>query len=300
MDFGKVSNLSEVDFTLPEDPASTVKLLAELGKKKKKTKVYIGLAKWGIPQWVGTLYPPKTKAKDFRPIYLTQYDALELNAVHYQLPNEATAKSWKKEANDDFKFSPKFHQSISHWKRLNDCQKETDQFYSAMDAFGNNLGAMFLQLPPNYPPKNAGDIENYIKTLPKDIPVNLELRHPKWFEDTPEMNDFFEMLKANRIGTVITDTAGRRDVLHMRLTSPVAFIRFVGNNLDPTDYKRIDDWVKRMKKWVKSGMDTIYFYMHMHDEKDSPQLSVYLIEQINKHCGTKIKVPEMHNNGLFG
>ncbi len=38
------------------------------------------------------------------------------------------------------------------------------------------------------------------------------------------------------MGLIITDTAGRRDVVHMHLPVPRALIRFVGNSLHPTDY----------------------------------------------------------------
>ena len=87
----------------------------------------------------------------------------------------------------------------------------------------------------------------------------------------------------------------------MRLTTPEAFIRFVGNSLHESDYKRIDNWVKRIKQWDESGLKECYFFMHMHDERYSPELSKYLIEALNKKCGTNIKVPKFYNvkNTLF-
>jgi len=91
-------------------------------------------------------------------------------------------------------------------------------------------------------------------------------------------------LKELGIGAVITDTAGRPDVLHMQLTIPKTFIRFVGNSLHPTDYTRIDHWAKRIKKWIDGGIDEIYFFMHMHNEATSPELTKYVVEQFNKVC----------------
>jgi hypothetical protein len=41
------------------------------------------------------------------------------------------------------------------------------------------------------------------------------------------------MLKDVKAGTVISDTSGRRDVLHMYFTTATAFICFVGNDLHP-------------------------------------------------------------------
>ena len=94
------------------------------------------------------------------------------------------------------------------------------------------------------------------------------------------------------IGAVITDTAGRRDCAHMRLTVPKAFIRFVGNSLHPTDFPRIDEWVKRIKLWLDGGLSELYFFMHMHEEATSPELTVYLVDKLNKECGLNLKKPE--------
>ena len=104
------------------------------------------------------------------------------------------------------------------------------------------------------------------------------------------------MLREMKVGTVITDTSGRRDVLHMRLTTPVAFIRFVGNNLHPTDYKRIDDWVGRLKLWIDSGIETIYFFIHNHEELNSPELCKYTIQKLNAAKGLNIAVPKLLND----
>ncbi len=97
------------------------------------------------------------------------------------------------------------------------------------------------------------------------------------------------------IGAVITDTAGRRDCAHMHLTIPKTFIRYVGNSLHPTDYTRIDAWIERMKFWLNKGIDDVYFFMHMHDEATSPELTVYLVDKMNKECGLNLIKPKFVN-----
>ena len=77
----------------------------------------------------------------------------------------------------------------------------------------------------------------------------------------------------------------------MHLTIPKTFIRFVGNSLHKTDYTRIDEWVKRIKYWLKNGLNELHFYMHMHDEAKSPELTIYLAEKLNKECGLRLLVP---------
>ena len=93
------------------------------------------------------------------------------------------------------------------------------------------------------------------------------------------------------MGAVITDTAGRRDCAHMHLTLPKTFIRYVGNSLHPSDFTRIDAWVNRMKYWLDKGMEELYFFMHMHDEATSPELTIYLIDKLNAECGLSLIKP---------
>jgi hypothetical protein len=94
--------------------------------------------------------------------------------------------------------------------------------------------------------------------------------------------------------------AGRRDVLHMRLTTPSAMIRFVGNNLHPTDYTRIDAWVERLKVWFANGLQQLYFFVHEPDNITSPELATYLIEKLNRVCGFNLKPPKMYIQPVQG
>jgi uncharacterized protein YecE (DUF72 family) len=86
----------------------------------------------------------------------------------------------------------------------------------------------------------------------------------------------------------------------MHLTIPKAFIRFVGNSLHPTDYPRCDAWVKRIRHWLDLGLKELYFFMHMHQEATSPELTVYLIDKLNKECKLNLEKPKfITQQGLF-
>ncbi|HNK30094.1 MAG TPA: DUF72 domain-containing protein, partial [Ferruginibacter sp.] len=83
----------------------------------------------------------------------------------------------------------------------------------------------------------------------------------------------------------------------MYLSLPKTFIRYVGNSLHPSDYTRIDAWVDRMKCWLDSGMEELYFFMHMHDEATSPELTVYLVDKMNKELGLNLVKPRFIGTG---
>ena len=118
------------------------------------------------------------------------------------------------------------------------------------------------------------------------------MRHRDWFGKPEVREELFDTLRELNIGSVINDTAGRRDCAHMRLTTPKTFIRYVGNSLHPTDFPRIDAWIGRMKYWLDKGMQETFFFMHMHDEATSPELTVYLVDKLNAACGLSLIKPK--------
>lgn len=288
MDFGKVDEelLHSIDFTLAPDTEATTSMFKSL-KSKTQTRVHVGCAKWGRKEWVGKIYPKGTKDKDFLEAYGKQFNCIEFNAIFYKLPSHEQVRIWRDKVPADFKFCAKFTDVITHIKRLKNADHETNLLFDVLSEFGDKLGPMFLMPHPQMGPKHLDTILNYLSVLPKEIKVFLELRHTEWFVGK-QAQRLFDFCREHGIGTVITDASGRRDCVHMELTTPQAFIRFVGNGLHPTDYTRIDAWVQRIKQWKQKGIEDVWFFMHQHDEQYSPELSKYLIDQLNTECGLKI------------
>ncbi len=302
MDFGKVTTaeLNKIDFSLPPDPAGNKKILSAGSGKTGAAKFYMGCAKWGRKEWLGKIYPKGTKDAQFLDHYVQHYNAIELNATHYQIYGPDTISKWAAKASgQDFRFCPKLPQIISHYSNFSNTTQLTDAFLEGILAFKEQLGPVFLQVSDQYSPARKEALFQYLRSLPQDIQFFLELRHPGWFSNAKERSVLLQVLKENNTGLVITDTAGRRDCAHMHLTIPKTFIRFVGNSLHPTDYTRINDWVSRLQRWLEQGIEEIYFFMHMHNEALSPELTVYLADQLNEKCGLKLKRPQFIQPGFF-
>jgi uncharacterized protein YecE (DUF72 family) len=295
MEFGRVNpeELAAVDFTLPPDPELTINTL-KAAKSNQSLQVHVGCAKWGRKEWIGQIYPPKTKEANFLDEYVKHFDCIELNATFYNVYGPDTITKWKAkaESNPHFKFCPKFSQSISHIRRLKNAEDITTSYYEGIMAFGDKLGPLFLQLSDNYTPKSFPELKAYLEQLPKDVPVFVELRHKEWFAVPENRDKVFTMLRDLNIGAVITDATGRRDVVHMNLPTPHAFIRFVGNGLHPTDYARVDEWVERIKQWQQLGLQSVWFLMHQHEEEFSPKLADYVVEKLNETLGMQLKRPQ--------
>jgi uncharacterized protein YecE (DUF72 family) len=285
MKFGSVSNPGDIDFTLPQDHPDTLKVLA--GSGSKAFDAYVGCAKWNRKDLKG-FYPRGTK--DELEYYAKQFNSIELNATHYRIFGADVVEGWRDKTPADFKFFPKVVNSISHYKRLKGVESLIDQYTIPIRSFDDKLGMIFLQLRDDFKPKDMDRIQRFLEVWPKDLPLAIELRHTDWFNDEAVSSQIYQLMEEHNVANIITDTAGRRDLLHMRLTTPVAFIRYVGAN-HASDYPRLNEWVTRLKIWKEQGLEKLYFFVHQNIEKESPLLSAHFINLINKELGTNLKIP---------
>lgn len=301
MKFGQVENPEEVDFTIPPDHPDTARVLKS--SKAKDFKVYVGCAKWNKTD-LKNFYPKGTK--DELGYYSTQFNCIELNATFYRLFPATQFEKWKENTPDGFKFFPKLGQDISHWGRLKDTEELVDRFVENASHLQEKMGMPFLQMHNNFGPKDFDRVRAFVDHWKYDIPLAIEFRKTDWY-NAPEVSaELYELLENNGIANVLVDTAGRRDLMHMRLTTQTAFVRWVGAN-HPSDRDRLDEWVGRIAKWKKSGLKELYFFVHQNIEKESPLLSAYFIEKLNKKVGTDLAVPktlasipmdEIHKDGI--
>ena len=287
MQFGKVSHPETIDFFLPKDHIDTAKTVSKPGNKS--LSVYVGCAKWNRQDLKG-FYPRGTKDELY--YYSRQFNSIELNATFYRIFSEDQFKKWYDKTPDGFKFFPKLVQNISHFKRLNDdVQPYVDQYLANAIHLKEKLGTIFLQMHSNFSPKYFSRVESFIAQWPKEIRLAIEFRHTDWFNDISVSNELYDLLACNNITNIITDTAGRRDLLHMRLTNKEAFVRYVGSS-HPTDYTRLDDWIIKCKEWKKMGIEDIHFFIHQNIERESPLLSKYFIKELNRTLFTELLLPK--------
>lgn len=281
MDFGKVTLLEAVDFSLPTAPLANLQLFArQKPLAYLKPQAYLGCPTWTNKSWLGTYYPAGLSAKDFLHYYSQQFNTIELNTTHYRIPDEASVSKWCAAVNPDFKFCPKWPKQISHEQELQGVESATQAFCASLLAFKENLGMSFLQLSPNFGPDKLAVLENFLTHLPRQIPLAVEVRHPGWFLNEQVFAKLAALLEACEVSTVITDVAGRRDVLHLRLTTPTAFVRFNGYRHDALDYARVDAWIKQLVAWLEQGLQTMYFFVHYEEILHSPQVIRYMLDKL--------------------
>jgi uncharacterized protein YecE (DUF72 family) len=183
MEFGRVTEaeLSAINFSLPEEPLFNQQILK--GEKVDHPKIYIGCAKWGRTEWLGKIYPLKTKEKDFLEHYVKHYNSIELNATHYNVYGAPGIAKWAEKAGDkDFLFCPKMYQGITHRGSLKGKDFITSEFLRGIVAFEKHLGPVFVQVSDAFSPKRKQELFDFLRSLPTDLQFFLEVRHPDWFK----------------------------------------------------------------------------------------------------------------------
>jgi uncharacterized protein YecE (DUF72 family) len=293
MEFGHVHDTIEtIDFSLPADPARTKQTLAA-SDTDGGLQISVGASKWAEKSWIGKIYPKKTPDNALLSFYCKNFATVEFGPTFYKIFTADELTRWVQQVagSPGFKFCPKFPQTITHIRRLTNAADQTAKFYQSLAGFGNHLGPLLLQLGDNFPPKSFPQLKSYLEALPPSIKVHVEVRHKDWFANAENRNELFQLLHNLNIGTVISDTSGRRDAVHMELTTHEVMIRFVGNDLAPSDYARMDEWVERLKTWKNLGLKTVWFFMHQNNERHVPEACDYLIRRLNGHLGMQIAGP---------
>lgn len=296
MKFGQVENLELIDFSFPKISDQTIAIFK--GKELQpvdlnKVKFHFGAPVFADKNYKGTLFPPTTKQKDFLTEYSKQLNSIEVNATRYGVPKMSTLEKWKDSVGEEFKFSLKFPQVITHRKNIIDTLAlvKLDEFILGLDYLKEKNGVAFAVMANYFRPDQFSILEKFVQYLPKEMDFSIEFRAPEWFEGNV-VNEWQQLFADYDITPVQTDTPGRRDVLTFAMTNEICFIRYVGDFSSKTDEIRIENWVERMKELSDLGIKEFWFYAHEPGDKRELVVPFFnrLISEINDKFGQEINL----------
>jgi len=288
VDFGKLTNIDGVDFSLPPEPARTAAVLARTSRPTDGPWLVLGAPAWARRDWIGKLYPAGTAQRDFLRAYARVCGAIELNASYYHIPEDHVLDGWIEETPPDFRFCPKLLRAITHDAPLAQGAEAAAEFARRFRRLGERLGPFLVQLPPWFTPADLPGLDTVLAAL--DGPAHVEFRHAELFRRGVLHPAAAELLERHRAGAVVTDVAGRRDVCHATLTVPELMLRFVGNGLHPSDWERAEAWLDRLAGWRARGLRRVYFFVHQPDDLVAPELMRGIGERAARR-GIPVHVP---------
>jgi uncharacterized protein YecE (DUF72 family) len=227
--------------------------------------LYVGTSGYSYKEWKGSFYPESIPAKDMLSYYASRFNAVELNNTFYRMPQQSTIDTWKSQVPDNFRFTMKASQLITHFKKLKDAARETKIMLQRYAAFEDRMGAVLYRLPPDLK-KDIKRLETFLKHLPANPPAAFQLEDPTWLDD-----DVFALLRSHNRALSITDT-DEMPVSQIENTADWGYVRLRRVNYSKSELKK---WIARMR--AQEWTNTYVFFKH-EDEGTGPKLAAQFLK----------------------
>ena len=227
--------------------------------------LYVGTSGYSYKEWKGSFYPETIPAKDMLAYYAARLHTVELNNTFYRMPQPSMIESWKAQVPEDFRFSVKATQSITHFRRLSNAGPQTQLMLKTVAALEERLGAVIFRLPENMK-KDLKRLETFLKELPADTPAVFDFRHPTWFDD-----EVVALLRSQKRVFCVSDI----EELPESYTFKTADWGYVRLRRERYTKAELVKWTKRIK--ALGWKDTYVFFKH-EDEGTGPKLAAQFLD----------------------
>jgi uncharacterized protein YecE (DUF72 family) len=245
--------------------------------RRPSAPIRIGAQGWNYDAWLGDFYPSGTRPVDFLATYARAFDTVEVDSTFYAIPAEKTVEGWARRTPDNFLFTLKLPQSITHERRLRASEEETALFISRVRGLGAKLGPILMQMGPDFGLEEYPALVAYLATWPRDVPVAIEFRRRSWVN-----GDVHAMLAEHGVSFALSDGPWipREQLLALidKPTAPFHYIRWMGPDRAITDHshvqvdrsREIEIWAQAMKRAADAGR-AVYAYSSNFYAGHAPQ-----------------------------
>lgn len=277
-------------------------------------RIRLGIAGWVFDEWRGEFYPAGLKQKEELAFASRHLGSIEINATFYSHQKEQSFRNWAGETPEDFVFSVKGHQLITHIKRLKDVEVPLANFFaSGLLALGPRLGPFCWQLPSNMK-YDAARLEAFVKLLPQDPDAlatlaakNAGLKNPAFLDisgigqvrhaievrhESFATRELVDLLRAHNVALVVADTAQwpTTDV-----TADFVYCRLQGapgkENYEPADIATRASWLDAWGKGETPDAPTltpatagkprdVFAYFVSTDKKHAPRNAMTVMQTL--------------------
>jgi len=284
------------------------------GKLILNSGVLIGCSGWSYndPQekggWLNVFYPDKiTKKLQY---YSQFFNTVEMDSTFYKEfylnMTKGLFMGLAKATPDNFKFSIKVPEIITHEKRLEMDKNVISDFLEFLDKISplnntNKLGTIIIQLPPSFTIKEFAKTERFLDRLYEESEktknnnlYSIEFRHPSW-----NTEGTFEMLQHYDITSVLTDSPTKENLEFLSdenniATNTHATIRLHGRNNNKNHYwydylyseSELNPWAGKVKK-LKEQVNSVFIYFNNHYSGKAIVNAMQFKELLNKNSLTK-------------
>jgi uncharacterized protein YecE (DUF72 family) len=190
--------------------------------------IWLGTSGYSYADWKGAFYPPDLPGRDRFSFYVAEFHAVELNFTYYRMPAADHLKALGSQTPQDFRFSVKAHQDITHHRQGD--PKPFVQFRAALAPLQREgkLGAVLMQFP--YAFHNTKEAVYYLLHCFRqwaDLPLVVEFRCSDWLTQRT-----LGLLREWGVGFCNVDMPELQGLMPRSafVTAPTAYVRFHGRN----------------------------------------------------------------------
>lgn len=179
--------------------------------------------------------------------YFEKYQLVELNSTFYEYPRPETVKGWREKASENFEFTVKAHQDISHKSKMRVDETSLKSF-ETMKQICKTLKAkiLLIQTPGSFKPDKLGDAEKFFKAVDReDLILAWETRGPEW-----EKREVYEKLSQVLKDLGVVHVTDPFRVLPA-YTGQTAYFRLHGLGEELYYYQYSDEELRKLMELVK-------------------------------------------------
>lgn len=221
-------------------------------------RAFVGTSGWAYASWKPKFYPPETKPADLLRYYATRLRTNEVNYTFNHLPTDKNIADWKAATPDDFVFTLKASQRITHVDRLRHPADTLPLFFERARPLGSRLGPILFQTPP-WLKRDDDLLAGFVASLPAGQRCALEVRDPSWY--VPEV---YELLRMRKVALVHAE--GERapsPVETLGQTGDFAYVRL--RSREGYDDVAVATWTERLRGVLAAGKDVYAYFRHDDD-----------------------------------
>jgi uncharacterized protein YecE (DUF72 family) len=224
-------------------------------------EIRFGTSGFGYKEWKPAFYPADLPDKEFLHFYATRFNSVEIDSTFYRMPNAKTIDGWIHATPEDFRFTIKASQQITHRERLRVPSDALEYLMGSVRRLEKRLGLVLFQLPP-YSKCDLGKLAVFLGGLPYGVRAAIEFRNETWC-----VQPTFDLLRAHQVALCIHDSDNLGTPLEV--TAPYTYIRLRRSHYDAAQR---DEWVHRIREWADHGVD-VFAYIKHEDNPDAPQIA---------------------------
>lgn len=141
--------------------------------------ILVGTAGWSLPRDVQEHF---AAGDSHLARYASRFRVAEINSSFHRPHKRSLYEKWAAAVPADFRFCAKLPRTITHERRLVDCEGLLQQFLAQAGGLGDKLACLLVQLPPSFA-FDAALARAFLAMLRRHFPgaLALEPRHASWF-----------------------------------------------------------------------------------------------------------------------